>query len=179
MVNLRMQFKMGRTEGIFGSKILAFLLLVAAVPFSTQAQHERLNSGVGNVGATANYRFAESNEFPITVTLLGAVARPGRYEISRKINLVNALALAGGWREDADMSDVRISRDKGPEDPGQRTEIRLNLENLAEALPQFLQLQDGDCVYVGTATRVTLPVFLSIVSSAATVAIAVAYFTNR
>lgn len=155
------------------------LLLAAVLPASVWAQLERMNTGSGNVGATANFRFAEPNEFPITVTLLGAVARPGRYEISRKINLVNVLALAGGWREDADMSDVRISRETGPEDPGQRTEIRLNLDNLAEALPQFLQLQDGDCVYIGTKTRMTLPLVLSIVSSAATVAIAVAYFTNR
>jgi len=143
-----------------------------------QAQFERANIGSGNVGATANYRYAEANEFPITVTLLGAVARPGRYEISRKIDLVNVLALAGGWQQNADMSDVRVSRERMAGEEGARTELRLDLEDLTEISPRYLQLQDGDCVYVGTTTQVTLPLVLSIVSSAATVAIAVAYFVR-
>jgi hypothetical protein len=141
------------------------------------AQFNKENTGALTAGATANYRYADANEFPITITLLGPVARPGRYEVSRKIDLVNLLALAGGWLENADMSDVRISREKMAGESGARSELRLNLKDLTEVSPTFLQLQDGDFVYVGNRTPVTFPLVLSLIGSAATVAMAVAYFT--
>ena len=140
-------------------------------------QFERANTGLLTAGATANYRFAETNDLPITVTVLGAIARPGRYEISRKIDLIDLIALAGGWQENADMSDVRISREKTSSQTEGRTEIRLDLEDMAKVSTKFLDLQEGDLVYVDTTTPVTLPLILSVISSAATVAIAVAYFT--
>jgi protein involved in polysaccharide export with SLBB domain len=149
--------------------------MLLAVPALAQFRGE--NTGAVTAGATANYRYAEANEFPITITLLGSVARPGRYEISRKIDLVNLLALAGGWLENADMSDVRISREKTASEAGVRSELRLDLKDLTGVSPTFLQLQDGDCVYVGSRTPVTFPLVLSLIGSAATVAMAVAYFT--
>jgi protein involved in polysaccharide export with SLBB domain len=151
--------------------------LIAGYWAAAFGQIDRANTGALSAGATANYRFAEASELAITVTLLGSVERPGRYEVSSKVDLVNLLALAGGWTENADMSDVRITREKTPNDPTNRFQLRLNLENLTEVSPKFLELQDGDCVYVGKSSSVTLPLVLSIVSSAATVAIAVAYFT--
>jgi hypothetical protein len=154
--------------------VLGLLALFGAL---AQAQFQKENTGALTAGATANYRYADLNEFPITVTLLGAIQRPGRYEISRRIDLVNLLALAGGWQENANMSDVRISRERVSSDPGSLTELRLDLKNLTGVSPKFLQLQEGDCVLVGTTTPLTLPLVLSIISSAATVAIAVAYFT--
>jgi hypothetical protein len=60
---------------------------------------------------------------------------------------------------------------------GARSELRLNLKDLTEVSPTFLQLQDGDFVYVGNRTPVTFPLVLSLIGSAATVAMAVAYFT--
>jgi protein involved in polysaccharide export with SLBB domain len=149
--------------------------MLLAVP--ALAQFNRENTGAITPGATANYRYAEANEFPITITLLGAVARPGRYEISRKIDLVNLLALAGGWLENADMSDVRISREKMAAEPGVRSELHLDLKDLTELSPKFLQLQEGDCVFVGASKSMSLPTILSIVSAASAVAVAVAYLT--
>jgi len=140
-------------------------------------QFDRANTGTPTAGATANYRFADPNELPITVTLLGAVQRPGRYEISRKIDLVNLLAVAGGWLEAADLSDVRISRVRIAGDPGSRNDLRLDLEDVSEISPKFLQLQEGDYVYIGTSKRMSLPTILSIVSAASAVAVAVAYLT--
>ncbi len=162
------------------SLVQSIILLCASlfgVCTSSLAQYERVNTGALTAGATANYRFAEASELSITVTLLGSVQRPGRYEISRKIDLVNLLALAGGWTENADMSDVRITREKTSNDPMSRFQIRLDLENVSDLSPKYLELQDGDVVFVGQSTPVTIPLMISIVSSAASVAIAVAYFT--
>ena len=154
--------------------LLGIVLLFGS---SAHAQFRQENTGALTAGATANYRFADLNELSISVTLLGAVQRPGRYEISRKIDLVNLLALAGGWQENADVSDVRISREIASDEAGGMTELRLDLENLTDLSPKVLQLKDGDCVYVAATTPVTLPLLLSVISSAATVAMAVAYFT--
>lgn len=152
-------------------------LMVALWSGIAFGQFERANTGLLTAGATANYRFAEPNDLPITVTVLGAIARPGRYEISRTIDLIDLVALAGGWLENADMSDVRISREKASSQTGGRTEIRLDLEDMTEVSTKFLDLQEGDLVFVDSTTPVTLPLVLSIISSAATVAMAVAYFT--
>ena len=155
----------------------AILLMVIACTATALGQYDRANIGVLTPGATANYRFADPSELPITVTLLGPVARPGRYEISRKIDLLNLIALAGGWLENADMSDVRISRVRVNGDPGSRTELKLDLEDLSDISQKFLQLQEGDYVYVATSKRLSLPIFLSIVATAATIVTAISYIT--
>jgi protein involved in polysaccharide export with SLBB domain len=134
-------------------------------------------SGLGP-GATVNYRFAAQNEFPITVTLLGPVRNPGRYEISRKIDLINLFALAGGWLETADLSDVHISRSRVIGTQSDRFDIKLDLEDLTNLSQTFVQLQDGDCVYVGTSGGIDLPIILSVVSSTAAVATAIFYITQ-
>jgi hypothetical protein len=152
-------------------------VMLSVCSISALGQYDRVNLGTPAVGATANYRFAEASELPITVTLLGAVQRPGRYEISRKIDLVNLFALAGGWLENSDMSNVRISRVKAPGPLGERIDLKLDLGDPSEVSPQFLLLQDGDNVFVGTSKGLTLPAFLSIVSTASAIAMAVAYIT--
>lgn len=156
--------------------LMSILLYGVSIPVF--AQYERVNTGALTAGATANYRFAEASELSITVTLLGPVQRPGRYEVSHKIDLVNLLALAGGWGETADMSDVRISRVKSPNEPGNRFQVQLDLDNVGELSPKFLELQDGDIVFVGKTTPVTLPMVLSIIGTAATVAMAIGWY-NR
>ena len=142
------------------------------------AQYERVNTGSLTAGATANYRFAEAGELSIAVTLLGPVQRPGRYELSHRIDLLNLLALAGGWSETADMANVSISRLASASDPGSRFHVQLDLEDVEDVSPKFLELQDGDIIVVGKATPVTIPMVLSIVGTAATVAIAIGWY-NR
>jgi hypothetical protein len=168
-----------RTRG--ASLFLCLLAVLALFCAPAHAQRDQFQTGVLTPGATANFRFADANELPITVTLLGPVQRPGRYEISRKIDLLNLIALAGGWLDAADMSNVKISRSRSGNDPLNRTDLTLDLENPTELAGKYLQLQEGDYVYVGTSHRLTLPVVLSIVTAATavTTAIAVIGYYNR
>ncbi|MCC6395707.1 MAG: SLBB domain-containing protein [Bacteroidetes bacterium] len=156
-------------------------LLAAAMFFSicwVTTGHAQLDRTALQPGATANYRFAEPNEFPITVTLLGAVRNPGRYEISRKIDLINLIALAGGWLENADLSEVHISRLRELETQAERFDIKLDLDDVTNMAQTFVELQEGDCVYVGVSRGLSLPLLLSIVSATAAVATAVFYITQ-
>jgi hypothetical protein len=167
-----------RHWSIAGFAVGMMLLLFAR---QASAQIDRSNNPVQSLGSTANFRFAEPSEFPITVTLLGAVQRPGRYEISRKIDLINLLALAGGWIETADMAKVRISRTSPTGISTGRVVIDLDLEDPTEVSQQFLQLQDGDNIFVGHSNGMTLPTVLSVVSTASAIVMAIAYiaFTGK
>ncbi len=158
---------------------MTIALLAAMITVSTTAlaQRDWVNTGALTPGATANYRFAEANELSITVTLLGPVQRPGRYEISHTIDLVNLFALAGGWNETADLADIRISRVSDATHPGPRFQFQVDLESAADESPGSLELQDGDIVFVGKTTPVTVPLVLSIVGTAATVAMAIGWYT--
>jgi len=49
------------------------------------------------------------------VYVLGEVERPGAYEISRPVNITQALALAGGPTFSAKLAHVALSRRKGPD----------------------------------------------------------------
>ena len=158
--------------------ILITLLCSAACPRVARAQFERTGAISLPHSATVNYRFAEPTELPITVTLLGAVRNPGRYEISRKIDLVNLLGLAGGWTENADLSEVHISRLRDMSGQPERFEIALDLEEIDDLSHGFVQLQENDCIHIGVSRPFDVPLLLSIVSASAAVATAIFYVTQ-
>lgn len=158
-----------------GALMVLGLIVLSQTAFG---QFERTGTISLPHGATVNYRFAEPTELPITVTLLGAVRNPGRYEISRKIDLVNLLGLAGGWTENADLAEVRISRLREMNGKSERFEIALDLEDVEDLSHSFVQLQESDCVYVAVSRPFDVPLLLSIVSASAAVATAIFYVTQ-
>jgi len=104
-------------------------------------------------GTLSNYRFAGPNELTITVSILGAVRAPGRYEISRTVNLLDLLALAGGWREDiqgatADISEVTVARFVQTATGIERRELLMDLSSRSGLDEKYLTLQEGDFVYI-------------------------------
>lgn len=48
-----------------------------------------------------------------TIYVYGAVVRPGNYTISSNMSLIEALALAGGFTEQADISQIRVISNTG------------------------------------------------------------------
>jgi hypothetical protein len=169
-------------EGVAERRHRASVSILAAIAIFTfcwvTPGHAQLDRTALPPGATANYRFAEPNEFPITVTLLGAVRNPGRYEISRKIDLINLIALGGGWLETAELSDVHISRLREVGTQSDRFDIKLDLEDMTNMAQTFVELQEGDCVYIGVSRGLSLPLMLSIVSATAAIATAIFYITQ-
>ena len=132
--------------------ILAGLLLgLVQVGLS---QFDRSSPGASIPGGTlSNYRFAGPNELTITVSILGAVRAPGRYEISRTINLLDLIALAGGWREDiqgatANISEITVARFVQTASGIERREIILDLSTRSGLNEKYLTLQEGDFVYI-------------------------------
>ncbi len=152
--------------------LLPFLLFVAC----------SLSSSQTTPGLTTNYRFAEPNELTIVVNLLGAVARPGRYEISRSIDLINLLSLAGGTLDVANLDEIKIARAVKASSGVERKEIRVNVSDLTKVRESDLLLYHGDYVYVDRRGTVTLQEVLSYLTTAAvltTAFVTVIHETNR
>jgi len=86
--------------------------------------------------------------FPsIRVTIIGEIARPDIYQVSREASVLDVLKLAGGPTSDADLERVMVIREKSGE--GQK---RLNID-LEKVLTEgefqlLLPLQQDDTIFV-------------------------------
>jgi len=143
---------------------MTFVVLCSSLP--AYAQLDRASDQVV-AGRVANFRFADPGELTITVNLIGSVRSPGRYEISRSIDLMDLIALAGGWTELADLANVHVNRVAGSGDLGQRIDLKLNLADFQNISRSYLVLQHGDFIFVGSKSGVTVQDVLSWVTTAA------------
>jgi hypothetical protein len=125
-------------------------VLLMACTSSGLGQYERGSQGQAQqqVPGTANYRFAELGELTITVSIIGAVRNPGRYEISRSINLLDLVALAGGYQDYGDESDISVTRYDIPGASGPRKNYRVDLSDLTRLADSDVRLQQGDIINV-------------------------------
>ena len=106
--------------------------------------------------------------------MIGFVEKPGRYEISSTIDLMNLLALAGGPKPDGAMNDIKITRIVTAGGRVERKEFRLNLEQLARVSAAELVLQPGDIIQVDRTGWSTFRDLFGFVISAAILTTAVA-----
>ena len=118
----------------------ALTLFVFAPGFAQTAQ--------GSSTSATNYYFAKQNELTLTVSVVGFVQRPGRYEISSSVDLVNLMALAGGATPDGAMNDVKLTRMTEVEGQLRTREYHMNLEEISKITANELRLQPGDIIQV-------------------------------
>jgi NADH:ubiquinone oxidoreductase subunit F (NADH-binding) len=157
----------------------ALLSLVFGVsPAFGQVEQGGILQGTLQV-STTNYRFAEPNELTIVVSIVGGVQRPGRYEVSRSINLIDLISLAGGPTPTGSLGNVKISRvgEYGPS--GGRKEIRVDLADAAKVRESDLALTQGDFVFVDASSGVTVQEVLSAITTAAVLTTAVVTVINQ
>lgn len=87
-----------------------------------------------------NVRFVD-----FKISVIGEVSRPSTYTVStEKINLLQALALAGDLTVNGKRENVALIREK----EGVRSVIRLNLNNKDMLNSPYFYLQQNDIVYV-------------------------------
>ena len=85
------------------------------------------------------------------MSIVGEVARPGTYALSRNTRIVDALAAAGGVRDDAALDQVNILQS------GERLELnlgrydQLDVDKLQE---EAVELRDGGVVVVPKSNRI-------------------------
>ena len=103
---------------------------------------ERINVYVPDSVLTLEVRQINS----LFIYVLGRVNSPGRPLLSGSVNVLQALAMAGGLNPFAKKSDIRIFRQEG----GQTRILRFNYDNVTNGdhLEDNIELQRGDVLFV-------------------------------
>jgi protein involved in polysaccharide export with SLBB domain len=128
-----------------------YLIIVSILPFSFQSIcFSQINqSGLtGSGGAAVNYYFAKPGDLTIIVNLWGLVSRPGRYEISKSIDLIHLISLAGGPVQYAKLNKIRITRLIKTDSGVERKEFTVNIKDLTKVKDSELVLYPGDTIFI-------------------------------
>jgi protein involved in polysaccharide export with SLBB domain len=185
----------------FYSNALASLFLFCLTTANAQIDQNNLISTISGGTTSTNFYFARPNELTMIVSVMGFVQRPGRYEISSSIDLVNLISLAGGPTGEGSLSKVKIIRiikdgEKAIRqdlEPDQKTlsmflkkeeaiitrkEVYLDLENLKTVRPEDLQLMPGDVILIDRTDWSTVRDIVGVVTPALLVTTAIIQIMN-
>ncbi len=154
---------------MFPLPILVAIVLVGVLPATSVAQIDPSSflSATSVNTTTSNYYFAKPNELTIVVNVMGFVQRPGRYEISSTIDLINLLSLAGGPVPDGSLGGVKVTRLVNTSDRVERKEIRIDLDELSRVSNEQLQLHPGDVIEIERTGWATVRDIFTVVGYAA------------
>jgi polysaccharide export outer membrane protein len=79
------------------------------------------------------------------VTVMGEVNKPGAIPLGGPTNILQALALAGGFKDFANTKDIRIMR---PQPNGSVQTFRANYRDVVEGIEKPFMLRSGDTIVV-------------------------------
>ncbi|NLK50756.1 MAG: hypothetical protein GX294_08920 [Candidatus Cloacimonetes bacterium] len=124
-----------------------FIVLLLVLGTSILAQTESPSAPVGGISAYS-YDGARAGveKLKMNVYILGQIYRPGLYVVPDDTNFITLLALAGGPKEDAKLTKIRIIRPKGE---GNEPEILwVNLKKYMDTADESLLpvMMPGDTV---------------------------------
>jgi polysaccharide export outer membrane protein len=104
---------------------------------------ERLGALISDPVATVSVSQISGNK----VYIIGQVNKPGEFVMSRRLDVAQALSMAGGMTTFADSDDIRILRRNGK---GEQTAIRFDYGDIENGskLSQNIILQGGDLIIV-------------------------------
>lgn len=115
------------------------------------------------VSAQAYYKIQDRpGELTKKVNLWGYVNNPGRYEVPASTNLIQLVTYAGGPKEYASMSDIRIFRvtnDITTELDG------VDLDDPARTRPEELALYNEDTIVIESTAWLSWKEFFSFISA--------------
>ena len=88
------------------------------------------------------------------IYILGDVGKPGGFLIDNNehISLIQAITLAGGWKQEAALSQARLIR-KVPEG---HEELKLDLKHVINGKQADVKVEDGDILYIPSSIGKTI-----------------------
>ena len=116
----------------------------------------------GNTGKPqpSRYLIGQEEQMLLPVNILGLVAKPGQYMVPFRTDLVSLIAFAGGFRENAKITEVKIIRNainkKNLKNSGRAEVFTVNIKKYFENgdIAQIPQLKPDDTILIkGTAAR--------------------------
>lgn len=132
-----------RTDGRISLPLIGELQASGKMPKELQADiATRLRSFISEPEVTVIVQEIKSQRFNI----LGHVQKPGSYLLSPPTTLVDAIAIAGGFRDFAKTKSIYVLRDDG----GREVRLRFNYEQVIRGLhpDQNIQLRPRDTIVV-------------------------------
>jgi protein involved in polysaccharide export with SLBB domain len=154
--------------------LFGFLMGACTTIVTAQINESSMISATSTERSISNYYFAKPNELTIIVSVLGFVQRPGRYEVSRTIDLINLMALAGGATPEGQMDDVKITRASEVDGRIRMSELHINLEKVAKLTSDDLRLLPGDIIQVDRSGWAGFKDAITVIVGAADITTAVA-----
>jgi protein involved in polysaccharide export with SLBB domain len=93
-------------------KLKSWLLIVIVLSCMPAMLNAQVNDGIQypQEGRAAQYYLGTGNELVVAVNIWGFVQRPGQYMVPNNTDLISLLSFAGGPREGAKISNIRIVR---------------------------------------------------------------------
>lgn len=160
--------------------LLAWLLLVGcALPAAAQRAEDR-----SRYGEASYYSYVEAGQTPIYVNVWGTVRNPGLYEVSDDLRLSALVSVAGGPlvapRDRRERREITVRLTRSTEQ-GQRVVYETVMQDEVLAAREDPVLENGDTLTIDIVRRqdFTWRDALPIVSTAASVALAIAYFITN
>jgi polysaccharide biosynthesis/export protein len=131
--------------GADGAIVLPLIGPFEVAGLTADAAARKLNARLNGIVVNPDARVSVVNPRRPTITVVGEVAGPGRFEIDHGEGILNALALAGGLTEFADPLGIFVVR-KYPK----RERIRFRYADLTGGVERSagFELRDGDVVVV-------------------------------
>lgn len=117
----------------------------------------------------AQYFLGTDDQLLIKVNIWGFVAKPGQYLVPSDTDLISLISFAGGPREGAKLSNIKLIRSKKSEE-SKKTIITINVKRYIKNGEESLipQLQPGDTIIVSGSTWFHISTFLSFITKIAT-----------
>lgn len=106
-------------------------------------------NGLYNIELKRNdcvYIFTSAQKEKSNVYVLGEVKNPGEYSFNEKLNIVQAIAKAGGINQDGNYSGVYLLRTT-EKNQNEIYDMQLNRQ-ISGSLKNMIEMRDGDIVYV-------------------------------
>jgi polysaccharide biosynthesis/export protein len=133
-----------RPDGGLSFPMVGDLKVAGLAPVDVQHEIEaRLRKFLSEATVTVSVMEINGNQFYV----VGKVARPGAYKFDRALDVMQALSLAGGTTEFADLGDIRILR-RGSD--GRQRTFPFAYSDVARGrhLEQNIVLESGDTLVV-------------------------------
>lgn len=153
-----MKFKLGRIS-IFLLLLIIQLFAVYIIGYSQEQKYPR----------GAQYFLGTDDQLLIKVNIWGFVAKPGQYLVPSDTDLISLISFAGGPRDGAKMSSIKLIRTENSENLKTKiinVDVKKYTKNGEESL--IPKLQPNDTIIVSGSTWHHIGNFLGFVTKIAT-----------
>jgi hypothetical protein len=161
------------------SLLIIVAIILLCVPILNEnyvfaQQREGLMSpSLQSASSAAYYYLSRPGELTMQVNIWGYVHHPGRYEVPTTTDIIQLVSFAGGPIQDADMGDIKISREITMESGIRHDEIYIDLEDMTDINVKELVLYPGDTIYIDRTGWSKFRDFMTVVTTTAMVTTAI------